>query len=929
MADPFEGLSAEPVEEDPFEGLSGEPVDGDPFAGLSAEPVEQPKESLGKKALSFGKKAITPFETPRKALQKLAQPLEDAIGKIPKEITDVAAFANPLLTPVPFMRPGRVLSPTNVADALAPTPLDAATLATGALFKLGGTVFRTAGKAVAATEKATAAMGPVPKQGVQALDDALAVAGDFSGIFGDPVKKSLPDKILGTNLSKLSLADEGKSLLMDLTEANKGIINEARRGVQTNTETLRLADQVGMTVEDYVRLRGKAPTAEEAVASRQLLSSVTENTVEIARQVAAGAKPVSEGIEAVVQNLNALKLASGLRAESGRALQSYKIVVGSSEAKKKSLQAIMNAWGGKEVTEELLSILAKVDPSDTRGVNMLIRGLVESKTSDKAFEVWRNFLLSGIPTHVANITSNALTLLSRPIVERPLAAGIDLLRSAATRTPREVFFGEAAKDVVGAAVGIREGVRKALTAFSDEIAEGAAKLDIPSNVAKSQAIKGPLGKVVRIPQRLLFAMDEFFKTVSKSGDLYAQAYGAAAKKGLSGADLVADMTKSLANPSKASLEKASNEAAYRTFQAPLGNIGRRMIGLRDAIPGARYIVPFMTTPINVAKFGLERTPLNLIRLASKIGKGDLRGAEFSKELAKPAMGSLIAMPIAQMASEGFITGGGPADPAKRSALRASGWQPYSVKIGNKYVSYSRLEPLSMIIGLTADYVELFDLMDSGDAASKIGLAISQNISNKTFLQGITSLLNAVSDPERYGEKWIQRLAGSAVPTVVANVAGAVDPFQRRADSIGGAIRRRVPGLSTQELVLRDMWGQPVLRQGNPVERLVSPFYRSTIVNDPSTQEIVRLGIGIQPLRQTLGSVEISDSEFDELQEEAGRLAKQRIDRLVNSPVWEKLSDDKKEDIIRDSFSQARRVAKRLIIPDLALRERAAASGKKK
>ncbi len=45
----------------------------------------------------------------------------------------------------------------------------------------------------------------------------------------------------------------------------------------------------------------------------------------------------------------------------------------------------------------------------------------------------------------------------------------------------------------------------------------------------------------------------------------------------------------------------------------------------------------------------------------------------------------------------YITGGGPLDENQKKALMATGWQPYSFKVGDKYISYQRLDPLGMMV----------------------------------------------------------------------------------------------------------------------------------------------------------------------------------------------------------------------------------------
>ena len=48
---------------------------------------------------------------------------------------------------------------------------------------------------------------------------------------------------------------------------------------------------------------------------------------------------------------------------------------------------------------------------------------------------------------------------------------------------------------------------------------------------------------------------------------------------------------------------------------------------------------------------------------------------------------------------------------------------------------------------------------------------------------MSDLVEAVHDPDRYGERYIQRLAGTMIPTGVAQVARVQDPVLREARSV--------------------------------------------------------------------------------------------------------------------------------------------------
>jgi len=408
-------------------------------------------------------------------------------------------------------------------------------------------------------------------------------------------------------------------LISDVAAANRTQIDEARRGVITDSEVKRLADEMGMTEQTLLKRRkGQAFNAEEAMASRQVLVKSAEAVHAMAQSVAAGTGSVSDFSKAMMQHVSVQAQAAGVRAEAGRALRSFSQTADGNITK--AVEAFLKNNQGTEIGEDIAKRLAQLDPLDTRSINKFIRDVSEGTFGDKVMEAWINGLLSGPQTHVVNTTSNALTLLSRPLLETPAEVALDFLGSTIRGEKRTRFLGEAKADLFSMFRGLPDAYTNAIRTFQDEIPTFAAS-KIDSRPSR-QAIKGSLGRVVRIPGRALQAMDDFFKTLSQGGTVNARAYRDAAQKGLEGqafVDHVASIV-SRKNPIADSIWKAAEgEALYRTFQSPLPrSLSKLERGLRFHW-SAQFIVPFVRTPINIAKFGLERTPLGFLNAAKKHG----------------------------------------------------------------------------------------------------------------------------------------------------------------------------------------------------------------------------------------------------------------------------------------------------------------------
>lgn len=210
------------------------------------------------------------------------------------------------------------------------------------------------------------------------------------------------------------------------------------------------------------------------------------------------------------------------------------------------------------------------------------------------------------------------------------------------------------------------------------------------------------------------------------------------------------------NPDAELLKYAQAETLYRTFRKPLGKAGTRIQGVSNDVPGAKLILPFVRTPINIIKYAGERSVLAPLALKPFLREMKQGGYKRDAVLDKVALGAGLSAFAVEAAMNGRISGGGPTDPEEAAAMRNSGWQPYSVKIGDKWVSYQRFEPLSLIIGATADFAELgkwATKKEAEDIALGILASIAKNVTSKTWMSGLADFFEVLSDPDRYGKRW--------------------------------------------------------------------------------------------------------------------------------------------------------------------------------
>jgi hypothetical protein len=267
----------------------------------------------------------------------------------------------------------------------------------------------------------------------------------------------------------------------------------------------------------------------------------------------------------------------------------------------------------------------------------------------------------------------------------------------------------------------------------------------------------------------------------------------------------------------------------------------------------------------------------------------------------------------EAARSGTITGAAPSDPKKARLLYADGWKPYSVKVGDTYYSYARLDPFSSTIGVAADMATLPEGMSDRQKEDKATLLVASilgNLANKTWLSGATGFVEALSDPERNADNMMQRLVGSLlVPNIVAGTARTLDPTQREVETMGEAMKARIPGMRETLLPRRDIWGKEIRSEGGIGPDFLSPSAVSTALNDPVNKALLQLSYAPGYPSKKIGDRELTPQEYDRYVAMAGQSSHQAMTALVLTPQWGQMDDEAKEDAAAKVVKLARQAAR--------------------
>jgi hypothetical protein len=525
----------------------------------------------------------------------------------------------------------------------------------------------------------------------------------------------------------------------------------------------------------------------------------------------------------------------------------------------------------------------------------------------KYMEALKAVLVSGPVTQIKNIGGNLAFMASRPVVD-VAAATIGRV----TNAPERVSAMEPFARVYGNAQGFAEAMRIAgsfTKSYWNHPMEALRQLDKPSVKGETfkQAIEGDLGVIIRTPFTGLSMADALFKLMNGRGEANALAIRQAVREGFnpSTREFMERVEHIKQNPD-AKMQEAITAAEMRmTFNSDLGNVGQAVQKLLKAAPALQMEMPFVRTPGNVVKEMIRMTPAApLIReWREAIAKG---GPEAHKAIAEVTVGFAIANYVWSAGGDIEISGYGDPDPQKRTVQMAAGWQPYSIRYkGGTWRSYEWMQPLGTLVGLVADMKEVHERMDAGetnDIAKMIGIAFAQSVTNQTMLQGAFNLMRAITEPDRYWERFAQGLAAMHVPGALGQTAQLTDPLVREIHSVMDAVRNRIPGQREQLLPKRDPFGEPVANR----ERtgVISPIRESVESTDKVRTEAARLQIGVAKAPKSiqlprvrdreLGKIELTPEQRDIFTDVAGHAAYAELSKEVNAPDWDAKPDmDKK------------------------------------
>lgn len=585
-----------------------------------------------------------------------------------------------------------------------------------------------------------------------------------------------------------------------------------------------IKDTVGETLTNKEVLDRAATTSKvwNQIIPRELTEAKAASNLKLRQEIAAMRKT-----ETVDENYVRLLLADkSYSGDIARRLQARKI--GADPKTASSIDSLLESIRktGAEA-DDIIEASKGVDFTNPEAVAAFYRKFVKPKASDWIDLIRYNSMLSSPTTHLVNIMSNFVNTGIVAPIEKTVSGLVDATRSAIFGTQRTHFAGEGLAYAKGYYSNLRTASQKFWDAFGQKTLSGNIDTrSIPMALEGTKARK--IENVLAIPSRLLEAADQFAVSLVESGAESGLKFKAA--RGVDVGDIA---------------QKSSEEAAYRLYRQRIGSRDEGyLLGALETLPGAilewrnsknpftrnlfKWTFPFVNTGTQLFKQGVEYSPLGLATLAGNPAKVE--------QLTKAAIGTATAIAIATLVEGDKITWAEPTDTEQKNAFRAAGMQPYSVKIGDTWVQYSKLPPvLAWNFALVAAVKDSNANQKIDDSTADKILSIASKyltfFTDQSYMKQVGSIVNASKGDEFALTNFATSFPQQLIPFrgLMSWIERAIDPVQRQADPEGTDLERslqtmmaQIPGLANLVPPRMGPDGQPVENQ-NRILNALSPI----------------------------------------------------------------------------------------------------------
>jgi hypothetical protein len=697
-----------------------------------------------------------------------------------------------------------------------------------------------------------------------------------------------------------SLADDVKAQVKGYytSKANKDLLNEA------------IADLEKNPLETYV---------EDALNAKEITDKTVAKSI-VAAQILNQRGDYEKAAEIIIKNAERLT-------EAGRTVQAASLLDKLTPEGIQTYAARELAKVGGELTgddakflNDLALKIRELAPGRERNLAIqkmfeFVSDITPSPMMDRITSLWKAGLLTGFKTTGTNVLANTGHALLEKAKD-PVAAVVDSVVSLITgKRTKTVAVGGLYK---GAVQGAKEGADYLTTGYDPRLIGSKVREGRRVNYGRSKIGKATQAYVEGV-FRFIGSQDRPFYQSRFQNSLADQAQAEVMNRGLQGEEAAKFMRQFVDAPPEQASMQAAIDAEIATFQNKT-QLGQAASSLQKAGGGAgTLIIPFGKTPSAVATQIVNYSPVGLAKtIIENIGKGKFNQRAFSEGLGRGLTGTAILAIGYKMAERGMVNTSYPRTETERALWEAENRKANTLIVDGNQITAQALGPAGNGLLLGAYVYEAMQRAENPVAAGLAGLG--NTLTESTFLSGLSSSIDALKDPLREGPRFMQKTAGSVVPTLASDVSRATDlneqgkPITREVNTVGEAIINRTPWRRNL-IESKDILGRGRKSGESALGTMFNPLRTATLNQDEQTKELRRLrtatGDDLTLSRidktQTIGGqkVKLTPTQQDALESEVSPQINEAISSLISNPLYSKLSDEEKVKAVESLITDIR------------------------
>ena len=609
-----------------------------------------------------------------------------------------------------------------------------------------------------------------------------------------------------------------------------------------------------------------------------------------------------------------------------------------------------------EMTQKIVS--SKNDVELHNNLNEVYEqlGRQVTKTTLQKIDSWRYFAMLANPrTHIRNIVGNTAMATMQYGIKNKVAGAIE---GVVSKFNPEI---ERTHTIVPASSEVKQFAKNDINNVLDRLGltenkyNPKSRLENSMRTFKSDTMENTVGKLFDFNDRALEAEDGW-------------GLKAGYKKAL--ADYMTANKLTPENITDKQLAKARNYAVEQAKEATFhqeNQLATLINQLSNKNKFAKYttdaILPFKKTPMNIAKLGIEYSPVGLAKSAVydtvQLRKGNITVNKYIDNVSKGLTGTGIALVGYALAQSGILRASGSDDKEKADYDEALGNQTYSIKIGDNTYSLDWIAPSGIPLFIGAEIWEIMQSKNEIESKStddektyKQAINSALNIldgftnamnpmTEMSMLSGLTSALQSYQQGSsqmlaKMGTNAVKSYVNQFVPTALGQIAKITDDYDRSTsttatgvlpkaiESTKNQIIAKIPGARQSLPKKTNIWGKEVKQPENIIRRAletaVLPYTRKSISTGKVDEEISRIYKNTGESSVLPDNINkyltidkqkyiMTSDEYSKYKKESGKISYNLLNNLISSENYKKMSDNQKQIAIEQVYKYSKEKVK--------------------